>query len=186
MVFGYTSSHNNESLTSEDPLVKLIALGCNEVIEEQKNLPDKPMFNNLLKSLNENDMLIITSLDEITSSLDAGFTIVKNLVEKGVKINILNLGVFDNTETGKNLLNMFSMYLVLNRFQNIPTNNTKNTKIRTRSKKYNAEKIDAAIALLKTFGGNLSYKEVVEETGISKSTLLRAVNMRRVQNDWYR
>ncbi|WP_315069389.1 recombinase family protein [uncultured Clostridium sp.] len=182
MVFGYTSSHNDERLSSEDPLIQLMSLGCDEVIEEQKDMSDNPMLDKLIKKLKANDTLIITALDEIATNLLDGFKTIKNLVEKDVTVNILNMGIFDNSDNGKLLLNVFSMYLTLDQFEkknNISSEIAVTAVVKKRARKFTDDKIEKALSLLKIFGGTLSYKQVTEETGISKSTLLREVIKRK-------
>ena len=48
-----------------------------------------------------------------------------------------------------------------------------------RPKKYNQAKINEALNLLSVNGGNLSYKQVENLTGISKSTLIRNNNKKK-------
>lgn len=49
-----------------------------------------------------------------------------------------------------------------------------------RPKLYNADKLDHALSMLQVNGGNKSYKEVERLLGISKSTLIRENNKRKV------
>ena len=49
-----------------------------------------------------------------------------------------------------------------------------------RPKKYKKKVMEYALSLLKINGGTMSYKEVERETGISKSTLIRENNIRKV------
>lgn len=61
----------------------------------------RPELDNLLSAIQPGDTLIIAKLDRIARSVVSGIEIVSQLREKGVIINVLNLGVLDNTPTGK-------------------------------------------------------------------------------------
>ena len=49
-----------------------------------------------------------------------------------------------------------------------------------RPKEYKKKVMEYVLSLLKINGGTMSYKEVERETGISKSTLIRENNIRKV------
>lgn len=61
----------------------------------------RPELDSLLSVIQPGDTLIIAKLDRIARSVVSGIEIVSQLREKGVIINVLNLGVLDNTPTGK-------------------------------------------------------------------------------------
>ena len=65
---------------------------------------DRPEFNKLLKILTTGDMLVVSKLDRFARNTVDGITIVKELLEKSVKVHILNMGLVDNTPTGKLIL----------------------------------------------------------------------------------
>ena len=45
--------------------------------------------------------MIVTKLDRIARSVTQGIELVNALIEKGVIVHILNMGIMDNTPTGK-------------------------------------------------------------------------------------
>lgn len=61
----------------------------------------RPELDSLLSVIQPGDTLVIAKLDRIARSVVSGIEIVSQLREKGVIINVLNLGVLDNTPTGK-------------------------------------------------------------------------------------
>ena len=62
---------------------------------------NRPQFNILLKQLQPGDTLIVTKLDRIARSTQQGCQLVGQLLDRGIRINVLNLGIMDNTPTGK-------------------------------------------------------------------------------------
>jgi DNA invertase Pin-like site-specific DNA recombinase len=61
----------------------------------------RPELDKLMGVLKEGDTLIVTKLDRIARSTIHGINIIEELLNKGVIINILNMGKFDNSPAGK-------------------------------------------------------------------------------------
>ena len=62
---------------------------------------NRPQFNKLLSRLQPGDTLIVTKLDRIARSTQQGCALVRELLDRDVRINVLNLGIMDNSPTGK-------------------------------------------------------------------------------------
>ena len=62
---------------------------------------DRPKFNEVLSKLESGDELVVCKLDRFARTAPDGAMLVRDLVERGVKVNILNMGVADNTPMGK-------------------------------------------------------------------------------------
>ena len=67
----------------------------------------RPKLDELLNVLQEGDTIVVTKLDRIARSTRDGLDIIETLLDKGVNINILNMGKFDNTPTGKLMRTVF-------------------------------------------------------------------------------
>lgn len=67
----------------------------------------RPELNKLMSVLKEGDTVIVTKLDRIARSTRDGLDIIEELLSKGVSINILNMGKFDNSPTGKLMRTVF-------------------------------------------------------------------------------
>lgn len=69
---------------------------------------DRPEMDKLLKELKSGDTLIVTKLDRMARSVQEGSKLIKELVEKGVAVRILNMGnaPIDNSPTGMLMLNI--------------------------------------------------------------------------------
>lgn len=57
---------------------------------------ERPNFEILISNLKSGDMLIVTKLDRIARSVNQGLELIQKLLKKGVRINILNMGVYEN------------------------------------------------------------------------------------------
>lgn len=67
----------------------------------------RPELNKLMSVLKDGDTLVVTKLDRIARSTRDGLDIIEELLNKGVIINILNMGKFDNSPTGKLMRTVF-------------------------------------------------------------------------------
>lgn len=62
---------------------------------------DRPGFNELLEVLKAGDSLVVTKLDRLARNTREALNVINNLQEKNIIINILNLGIIDNSSIGK-------------------------------------------------------------------------------------
>ena len=136
----------------------------------------RPNFNKLLDILQEGDTLIITKLDRFARTTAEGINVVQQLRDRGVRVNILNMGTVDNSPTGKLIFPVmlgfpeFERDMILHRTSE--GKSIAKTKVgywEGRPPKYDEEKMIEAAMLLQSY----TYREVSEMTGISKSTLQR-------------
>ncbi|MBH1942531.1 recombinase family protein [Mobilitalea sibirica] len=137
---------------------------------------DRPQLTLLLELLHEGDTLMCTKLDRIARSLTSGSTLINSLIEKGVKVHILNIGVMDNTPSSKLIRNIFFAFAEFERDMIVERTlegkeiaKQKKDYREGRPKQYGKKQLGHALELL----GSMSYRQVNEITGISKSTLIR-------------
>ena len=112
MRYGYArvssvgQQRNGNSLDAQIELLK--QRGAEEIVAEcfTGRKVDRPKFTELLEKLKPGDELIVCKLDRFARSSKHGADLIQELVKRGVRVNILNMGVADNTSTGKLLLNI--------------------------------------------------------------------------------
>ncbi|MBT2722857.1 recombinase family protein [Bacillus sp. ISL-46] len=153
--------------------------GC-EVIYSEKftgTKAERPKFQEVLSKLVEGDTLVVTKLDRFARSTVDAINTVKALFERGVKVHVLNMGLIEDTPTGRLILTIMSGFaeferdMIVERTQEGKAIAKQRDDFREgRPKKFEMKHIDHALKLLETH----SYKEVEAMTGISKSTLIRA------------
>ena len=72
------------------------------IIEEAySGAKDRQIFNELLNRLVEGDTLVVTKLDRFCRTVKEGLQYIDRLLEKGVKIHILNMGLIEDTPMGR-------------------------------------------------------------------------------------
>ena len=139
---------------------------------------ERPEFKKLLSELKEGDTLIVSKIDRFARNAEDAIRIIKDLLKHNIKIYILNIGLVESNSTMGNLLITilsgfaeFERDLIIERTQAGKEIARQRPDYREgRPKKYGKERIEHALSLLEQH----SYTQVVEMTGISKSTLIRA------------
>lgn len=185
MIYGYarvsTVRQMKNGNSIEEQTAKLREAGAQEIVTDSYTgtKMERPQFTALIDRLQPGDTLIVTKLDRFARTAVEGGTIVRELHERGVTIHILNMGIADSTPMGKLMVTMllafaeFERDMIVERTQSGKAIAKANGKrVDGRPKKYSPTQMQHALSLLED--GN-SYTEVEKMTGISKSTLIRAV-----------
>ena len=97
---------NGNSL--EDQCGKLRDAGCDEIVDEAYTgtKMDRPKFTKLVEELESGDTLVVCKLDRFARTASEGSELVKSLLARGVNVHILNMGLIENTPTGRLILNV--------------------------------------------------------------------------------
>ena len=115
MIYGYarvSSATQLEGTSLDAQYASLIEAGCDQVFSEQFTgmSSDRPEFTRLLSVLEEGDTLVVTKLDRFARSSIDGITLVRELLEKGISVRVLNMGLIEDTPVGHLILTvMFAM-----------------------------------------------------------------------------
>lgn len=178
MKYGYARvSTANQDLKGQ--ITALENEGCEKIYSEKftGTKADRPKFKELLSILETGDTLVITKLDRFARSTTDAIETVKGLFQKGVKVHVLNMGLVEDTPTGRLIFNIMSSFaeferdMIVERTQEGKAIAKQREDFREgRPNKYSKKQLEHALKLLETN----SYKEVENMTGISKSTLIRA------------
>lgn len=187
MIYGYArvstkgQAKDGNSLEAQEKALK--ESGASEIYVDAftGTKTDRPEFDKLMDKIQKGDTLIVTKLDRFARSMTQGSELVSDLVEKGIKVYILNIGVMDNTPSSKLIRNVFFAFaeferdMIVERTMEGKVIAKQNPDFREgRPKKYSRKQIEHALELL----DSNSYKQVEDMTGISKSTLIRAKKKR--------
>ena len=191
MIYGYarvsTVRQMKDGNSIEDQVAKLREHGAQEIVTDSftGTSMDRPNFTALLQRLQQGDTLIVTKLDRFARTAVEGGSIVRELHQRGVTINILNMGIADDTPMGNLMLHVmlafaeFERDMIVERTQSGKAVARANGKrVDGRPKKFKPEQIEHAMQLLAS--GN-SYTQVEQMTGISKSTLVRETRNRKAE-----
>lgn len=178
MKYGYA----RVSTIQQDLQLQIQALeneGCKRIYSEKftGTKADRPRFKELLSILEEGDTLVVTKLDRFARSTSDAIETIKDLFKKGVKIHVLNMGIVEDTPTGRLIFNIMSSFAEFERDMIVERTQEGKAIAKQREdfkegrpNKYTKKQIQHALKLLESN----SYKQVEDLTGISKSTLIRA------------
>lgn len=187
MIYGYArvstkgQAKDGNSLEAQEKALR--EAGATEIYREAftGTKTDRPEFTKLIDELQEGDTLVVTKLDRIARTAAKGIELVDGLLNRGIKIHILNMGLLDNSTTGKLIRNIFFAFaeferdMIVERTQEgkaiaRATAKAKGEKFKEgRPVVYSRQQKEHALELL----NDHSYTQVEEMTGISKSTLIR-------------
>lgn len=110
--YGRVSSKGQErnGNSLEDQHKKLMEAGCAEediVLETYTGTKmERPKFTKLVADLEPGDTLVVCKLDRFARTASEGSELVKSLLARGVNVHILNMGLIENTPTGRLILNV--------------------------------------------------------------------------------
>lgn len=185
MVYGYCrvstqmQARDGNSLEAQERLLK--ENGAEEIYSDAftGTKSHRPELDRLLDKMQPGDKLIITKLDRMARSASQEIELIQSLLDRGVAVHVLNMGLLDNTPTGKLIRNImlafaeFERDMIVERTQEGKAIAKKQPDFREgRLRVYGKKQIQHALVLLQDH----SYRQVTELTGISKSTLIRAKN----------
>ena len=112
--YGRVSSKGQElsGNSLEDQENKLRDAGCDEIVLEvyTGTKMDRPKFTKLMEKLQPGDTLIVTKLDRFARTASAGVETIKGLMANGVAVHVLNMGLVEDTPTGRLILNVLSAF----------------------------------------------------------------------------
>lgn len=176
-----TRKQSREGNGLEEQIEKLKAVGFESLIVEEftGSTTKRPMLDKLIANLKSGDMLIVTKLDRLARSTSEGSKLINDLLDRGISVYILNMGLIDNTPTGKlitHILFAFTEYerdLIIERTQAGKEIARTKDGFRDGRPPIDPKRKKAAAELI--LFQHKSYREVEELTGLSHATLARSV-----------
>ena len=182
MIIGYarvsTKGQDLYGNSLEGQREALVEAGAAEVVEEAFTgaTTKRPKFERLLSRLASGDTLIVTKLDRFARTTTEGVETIQNLLDRGVAVRVLNMGLIDNTPTGKLILTVmfafaeFERELIKQRTQEGKAVKRANGTLKEgRPKKTLPDTADEVFELFND--GAITGSEAAQRLGISRSTL---------------
>ena len=192
MIYGYARVSSKGQLRDgnglEEQTQKLKDAGCQEIIVEQftGTTTHRPKFTKLIENLKKGDTLKVTKLDRFARTAGEGSILGKSLLAKGINLHILNMGLIEDTPVGRLILNNLLAFAEFERDMIVERTQAGKAIARTKvgfregRPPIDAKKTAHAVDLINS---GMTYKEVVEVTGLSKSTIIRAVRRYRAKQE---
>lgn len=185
MKYGYarvsTVHQRKDGNSLEDQRNRLLQEGCDFIIEEQftGSRMDRPKFKRLCDQLNAGDTLVVCKLDRFARTVVEGALTCRELMQRGIRIHILNMGIIEDTPVGRLILTTFLAFAEFER--DIIRERTMAGKEVARQRpgyregrpKLYTEEVKKRTVLIAT---ELSVRMTAQVTGIPRSTVQRWVH----------
>lgn len=113
MIYGYarvsTKKQANDGNSLEEQTRQLKSRGAEVIYADSFTGTKKhrPELDKLLAVIKEGDTLVVAKLDRIARSTTHGIELVSELRKRKVTVDIVNMGVIDDTPAGKLILSVF-------------------------------------------------------------------------------
>ncbi len=113
MIYGYARVSTRGQATDGFGLnvqkALLTQAGAERIFEESftGTKRNRPELDKLMATIKSGDTLVVAKLDRIARSTIHGCEIINELLDRGVTVNVLNMGVMDNSTTGKLMRSIF-------------------------------------------------------------------------------
>ena len=177
---------NGNSL--EDQRSKLEEAGCDEIVLEAYTgtKMDRPKFTKLLEELKPGDTLVVCKLDRFARTAREGLEVVENLMQRGIKVHILNMGLIEDTPMGRVVLTVMLAFAQFER--DCIVERTTAGKVVAKEKNPDYKEGRKALEIPDNFGdyqnevseGRMSVVAACAEMGISRSTWYKWSKMEAV------
>ena len=154
----------------------LLEHGCDLVYKEAftGTKTDRPVFDKVIAKLQKGDTLMVTKLDRFARTAADGVVLIKDLVNNGIIVDVLNMGKADTTPVGKLVLQImfafaeFERDMIVERF-------AEGKEIARQDENYKegrkpVEVPDFQKFLRKQKDGLITVNEAIAQLGISRST----------------
>lgn len=183
MIYGYarvsTKSQARDGNSLEAQYEALRAAGAEVIYTDSYTgtQMNRPEFMKLLSKLEKGDTLVVSKMDRFARSITQASDLITTLIDAGVTIHVLNMGVLDNSPVNVLMRNMLLAFAQFER-ELIVTRTREGKEIARqnpgyhegRPRIYSDEQYRQAAQLLE----HHTYKEVSALTGMSAKTIQRA------------
>lgn len=183
MIYGYirvsTRGQERDGNSVESQMSALKQAGCEQIFHDAYTgtKMDRPEFTKLIGLLKSGDRLVVTKLDRLARTVVGGADLVRKLMDDGIAVHVLNMGMLDNTPIGRLLASVMFAFAEFERDMIIERTNEGKRVRREHDPKYREgrkqKKVDERL-FAELYEKSLSGEETVysccKRLGISKST----------------
>jgi DNA invertase Pin-like site-specific DNA recombinase len=193
MKYGYARVSTRGQATNgnslEDQRKQLQDAGCEKIIEEQYTgtTTDRPAFDSLINQLQAGDTLVVTKLDRFARSAAAGSQLITQLTKQEIRVHILNMGEINDSPQGRLMMQILLAFAEFERDMIVERTQAGKAIARTKAgfregrPPISTAKKDLGVRLI--LKEHMSYKKASAATGLSISTLTRAVRAAKFRQD---
>lgn len=179
MIYGYARVSTKgqalygNSLESQEE--QLRAAGAEKIYAEAYTgtKANRPELERLLAELKSGDTVVVTKLDRVARNTRDGIDIIDKITEMGCKLHILNMGLFDNTPTGRLMKNVMLAFAEFERDMIVTRTSEGKDVAKANNPQYKEGRHKKALDVARAeelLGKGLSVSAMCKELGISRGT----------------
>lgn len=190
MIYGYArvstvgQARDGNSLEAQEEVLR--ENGATTIFKEAftGTKKDRPQLQALLNEIKEGDRLVVTKLDRVARSATEGFEIIHSLLERGVEVHVLNMGLLDSTPTGRLITHIMLAFAEFERDMIVERTAEGKAVKRATDPNYREGRTPKTLPMLKVYqnmqtdgrtvkareGKGMSVTEACARMGISRST----------------
>lgn len=180
MIYGYARVSSvgqaKDGNSIEAQTAALLERGCEEIYSEAYTgtTTDRPEFLKILGKIEKGDTLMVTKLDRFSRTAAEGVALIQELHEKGIIIEILNMGRADNTPMGKLMVTMLLAFAEFEHDQIIERLSTGKAVAKAHGRKtdgrYKKRPVDFNSYWSRWKNGEITVERACMEMGICRAT----------------
>lgn len=179
----YAGGEDGNSLEAQEK--KLREAGCEEIVLEAYTgtKMERPKFTKLLDKLEQGDTLIVCKLDRFARTAAEGSLLVRDLVNRGINVNILNMGIADNSPMGKLMLTVLLAFAEYERDMIVERLNDGKAEAKAKNPDYREGRKYMSVPELDAFrkkvaDGDMTVTDACNQLGISRSKWYKEISCR--------
>lgn len=182
----YAGGEDGNSLEAQEK--KLRDAGCTEIILEAYTgtKMDRPKFTKLVEKLEAGDTLVVCKLDRFARTATDGVELIKELMGRGVSVHVLNMGLVEDTPTGRLTLTIMMAFAEYERDMIIERLNDGKAEAKAKNPDYKEGRKYLDVPKFEKYlgwvnNGEITVVEACRELGISRTKWYKLCKEREVE-----
>ena len=130
----------------------------------------RPQFDACMAALEPDDEFVVCKLDRFARTATEGTGIVRDLVERGIRVNVLNMGIADNTPMGKMMVTVMLAFAEYERDMIVERTQSGKAARREGRPRIEADEELLRDVVRRQMAGEISAAAAASELGMSRRT----------------
>ena len=186
MIYGYKrvstiGQTDGNSFEEQDRKIREYYPDAEMYEEAYSGAKERTVFNKVLEKLKKGDILVVTKLDRFCRTTKEGLCYIDELMARGVKIHILNMGLIEDTPMGRMIVTVLLAFAEFERSQIIERTQSGKAIAKQKEGFHEGRPVVEVPEFDKFYqqvqAGVMSVVDACKELGISRSKWYRMINM---------
>ena len=144
---------------------------------------ERPKFTRLIEKLQSGDTLVVCKLDRFARTATDGVDLIKELLGRGISVHVLNMGLVEDTPTGRLVLTIMMAFAEYERDMIIERLNDGKAEAKAKNPDYREGRKYLEVPELDSYksrvaNGDMTVAVACKQLGISRSKWYKEVGCR--------